>query len=451
MDNGYFFKIREGSDLFKGQILFSYTGLKIENKPEYPVFMVFNHERINFYFTGLIKEEAHPREKKGPHPEFVENKLFSLNLHKGKENVLNLNDSLRVLFNSKFPVIKDVVITKTNNNRNKTDYHITYADLEKFSINIKENEAGKKLYYRTLILDFLFDAYHSNVFENSPAFTQIKQHLEEIPFIQAIKRKAEFYYQVKNNRVKEKFVTFDTTNSHYIENLTKAQQEWLEILQKEGSHKIINKDNRWFEDVETEGKEVFKKQLKIKDFARNWANYRNSLISQKNASLKWFIKRNNIRDAWGSFDILKWIGLGFLILLGSLVTNIVFLIEDKSYIHFNPDIAGIFCYILATLTILIVSVVIFIIFYRKKIPEAYKTFFPVSLDLFFIPFIILILSSAFLVYELTSFTNKYIIFNGLSYKWVGGKVFVFIFACFNFILDCFNINYSKKGYRKFVS
>ena len=287
MDSGYFFELREGSDLLKGHILFSYTGLKIEKKSEYPVFLVFNDESIDFYFTGLIKKE-----KNIPHPEFVENKLFSLNLHKGKENILQLNDSLKDLFDLKFPIIKDIGIYEGEDNRNTDKFHITYADLNVFpEVNSdnnlkkknkkiqqkkgqeqetdKEKKPNQKIFYKTLFLDFIFDVYHSDVFENSPAFTQIKQHLEEIPFIQAIKRKAEFYYQVENNKSDKKLVTFDSTNSNYIDKLIKAQEDWLDILQEENSNKFINKDNKWFKDVETEVKDVFAKQLIGNEFTRS--------------------------------------------------------------------------------------------------------------------------------------------------------------------------------------
>ena len=44
MDSGYFFKLREGSDLLKGEVLFSYTGFQITNngeEPQYPFFIGF--------------------------------------------------------------------------------------------------------------------------------------------------------------------------------------------------------------------------------------------------------------------------------------------------------------------------------------------------------------------------------------------------------------------------
>ncbi len=518
MDSSSYFELRESSDLLKGQILFSYTSLKSGKGYKYPVFLIFNSERIDFYFNGVIKKKQTEDENKvDNYPEFVENHLFSLNLHKGKGNVLKLGDSLRDLFDKKFPVIEDFFIYKGKENRHHHKSHITYAELKEFQ-NIKKNKdkkqtedankvdihpefvemppfslnlykgkenvlksstenkekedeknVGEKLSYKKLLLDFLFDVYHSDVFENDPAFTQIKQHLDEIPFIQAIKRKAEFYYQVENNKIGENLITFDSSNSHYIDNLINAQKNWLEILQEEGVHKIINNENKWFDDVETEVKNVFDEQLvrdEFKDNKKNknhnstdgneaknhdleknkklWKEHKDFLIAQKTYTVKWFIKRNNIIDAWRLFDPLKWTGMILAILILFLIFDIVFLIEDKVYFSLNPDLTIVIWSVLILLIFFFVIVVFQNLF--KKSNKVIFKLFPNFFELLIIPFGILILSSAFLVFELTSFGNKYVIFNGLSYKWVGGTFFVlFILGLFLFYSWLFNRKREKKA------
>ena len=434
MDSGSFFELRENSDLLKGQILFSYTGFISDKGLQYPVVLVFNKEHIDFYFTGLISKE---NAVEGDYPEFIETLLFSLNLHKGKENISKLNDSLRDLFDKEFPVLPQFIIYSGNDSRGKYDNHLTYANLDQFSAN--EN-IGEKLLYRTLILDFLFDVYHSDVFDNCPGFTLIKQHLNEIPFIQAIKRKAEFYYQVTNNQPIEKLVTFDSTNSNYIDNLIKAQENWLDILQEEDSNKFINSDNKWFDDVETEVKNVLKihfdpKYFKIEDkraiilpqqiqvktnnrkgflkklFKKNQKpkyaeelkkRYYDFLSHQKGTTLKWFIKRNSIIDAWRSTK-LKWFGFTFAIFIVLLVFAIVyFIIENKIYSYHNSDLTDYYWWFLCGLLILILYV---LVGDQKPI----KNYFTGLFELLMIPFGILMLSSSFIIFELTSFGNVDII------------------------------------------
>ncbi len=434
MDSGSFFELRENSDLLKGQILFSYTGFISDKGLQYPVVLVFNKEHIDFYFTGLISKE---NAVEGDYPEFIETLLFSLNLHKGKENISKLNDSLRDLFDKEFPVLPQFIIYSGNDSRGKYDNHLTYANLDQFSAN--EN-IGEKLLYRTLILDFLFDVYHSDVFDNCPGFTLIKQHLNEIPFIQAIKRKAEFYYQVTNNQPIEKLVTFDSTNSNYIDNLIKAQENWLDILQEEDSNKFINSDNKWFDDVETEVKNVLKihfdpKYFKIEDkraiilpqqiqvktnnrkgflkklFKKNQKpkyaeelkkRYYDFLSHQKGTTLKWFIKRNSIIDAWRSTK-LKWFGFTFAIFIVLLVFAIVyFIIQNKIYSYHNSDLTDYYWWFLCGLLILILYV---LVGDQKPI----KNYFTGLFELLMIPFGILMLSSSFIIFELTSFGNVDII------------------------------------------
>lgn len=437
MDSGYFFKLRDEGNLLDKQILFSYTRIKSASKPEYPVFLVFNMERIDFFFHGQIFNTKEKRIKENiPKYEFVENHLFSLNLHKGKENVAKLNNSFKELFNLKFPVIADLKILNAKENR-QGNSHITYTDLKTFE-NKGEHKTQNKsdqnitLFYRELLLDFLFDVYHSNVFENSPVFTTIKQHLEEIPFIQAIKRKAEFYYQVENIKTEiddKKLITFDTTNSYYIVSLIKAQKNWLEMLQAEDSYQFINEENRWFDDVETEVRKVLKKQVIQKlSVSKNQASIVHSnekessfeqLVNHKEISSQWFIKRNNIIDAWKSaFDTYKLnISIDFFKLLGTVIPlaflleiiNIIFNIEGLTLIHYDLN----WWILVALLSIFIVLLLSFIYlpYLTKQNSKQFKLNHLVRLfyDLALIPFLILILTSSFVISELTSLDNHYFV------------------------------------------
>ena len=137
MNNGYFFKLRHNSNLLNGHILFSYTGIKSGTGEVHPLFLVFKDEHIDFYFHGQIEKEKINNDE--VYPEFVENHLFSLNLHKGKENVLKLNEFLKDLFDLRFPLVDNAIIYKGENKR--FNNLITYGDLEVFNNN--ENKKDK--------------------------------------------------------------------------------------------------------------------------------------------------------------------------------------------------------------------------------------------------------------------------------------------------------------------
>ncbi len=471
MNYGYYFKLRHNHDFLKGHILFSYTGIISHKRDLHPLFLDFNNEQIDFYFHGQI-------EKKGEknRPEFIETRLFTLDLHKGRENVLKLDEFLKKLYISKFPLVENAVIYKGENKRYKGEnkqhkYHTTYGDLEVFKSKGKENkgknrntttenkndgdETGKKIIYKTLILDFLFDVYHSNVFENSPAFKQIKQHLDEIPFIQAVKRKAEFYYQVENIKTKEgdkKPVTFDVTDLYYINKLIKAQKNWLEILQDKESYQVINEENRWFEDVETEVRNVLKEQIIVKlqsseiqilaKSDRKKESPFEQLVNQKETSTQWFIKRNNIIDAWKSaFDIYKLnIKIDYFKLLGKIlpafflfeIINIIINIEDKAFIPF--DLKWWFLVTLLSIFIVLTPILIYLSDLKKRNKKRFKFNHLVRLFYYLalIPFFILVLTSSFVISEFTSFDNHYfVLINDLNVKYgILLVLLIFIVAIF---------------------
>jgi hypothetical protein len=241
MNYGRFFRLNtHKSDLSRGIAIFDYIWLKdddahhSEKTPEYPVYVVFTKDCIefkcHFYALALNKnEEIH-----------LHNNILSLPLSANLEVKDGLTNALTEGYNTAFPSIDNKYLCllliqtiashpvcmeddehkkdKDQKNRylDSQQEASTYFDLIIFKIpneasfkEIKDNnkkeaeeiyeklKAEKKIinwFIRKLILDFLFDLEHTKVFQNSPFYEYTSVKLKENFFFNALSNKAKYYY-----------------------------------------------------------------------------------------------------------------------------------------------------------------------------------------------------------------------------------------------------------------
>ncbi|WP_417558404.1 hypothetical protein [Mesoflavibacter zeaxanthinifaciens] len=318
MDSGYYFICEEDADITHTHVLFYYKAVGSGNV--HPLYLTFGKDRIDFFFNGDINKHLERKTNK----EFIETPpLFSLPLAKDKGSVNALEEQLASLYKGKFPIMSG-----NKRSAGKDDYRLR-EDIERGDFSYKaarvierfpeinaDDKSDEKithkekkiniLFYRDLILDFLFDLKHKpEVFEASPNFKKVSALIRDSFILQAIAAKAEFYFQFaflgEVNPSNEHNFDLSIDNKKGIEEIKDSYLNWASLLQENEASSVINESNSWFDDVETEMTNAL--HYKKENFNNNENQKLKSEINQSAEKLtesisKWFIERNNILKAW---------------------------------------------------------------------------------------------------------------------------------------------------------
>ncbi len=129
-----------------------------------------------------------------------------------------------------------------------------YSSLKVWGLKEEESKDEEKLYdletegkldkfLRKVLLDFLFDVKHSDVFQNSGNFKTMQEGLEANFFVSAIIKKSEFYYQ-RNlvNRNKE-----SKNYQIYAEYFDKAEHAWVDCIRDPQAEKHFRYIPDWYQ------------------------------------------------------------------------------------------------------------------------------------------------------------------------------------------------------------
>lgn len=260
MNYGYFFALdHESSDLGLGITVFNYKPVKVgdndyENNPgspRYPIFCSFRKDGAYFYIHYDI-DDVHSL---GP--------------------ILKLETSTDDMTRDRLTK----VITEsysTEYQAEKIDKYISHEVDSKvgglYYSNLEQFTDGKNIpIIRKIILDFMFDMEHTEVFRNSPHYNTIYSNLHRNPLYHAIVAKAEYYYQRKyaneniqedkdekcvlkklfsshsscdfKNSAQEKTDIIVKNNIFLLRELAEAEQRWVDIISKSDT---LFDDNKWF-------------------------------------------------------------------------------------------------------------------------------------------------------------------------------------------------------------
>jgi hypothetical protein len=376
-----------------------------------------------------------------PAEEYVETKLFALHLHNDEVTHHKLNGHLRDLFTETYPLLNEYDLIKKPIERSTycKAYHSVFAKEEKIYSFLKkiytflkptkkeeQQDSNKveqiKLPYKELILDFLFDVYHSNVFDNSPSFNNIKHLLKNVPILQAITHKAEFYFQIN---IYSNVGIHNFNHNFYTKELITAQNHWLETIQKEGNDNIIKDSNKWFNDVETETGEVFKhKKKKLPNYIKTEENkeekqhliirynknykkgYKETTKKNKKKSSRWLIQRSNILKAWETtFDCNY---------KCAAAVSIFILVNVLLYVLFGGvETFTAWTVILSYPVVLFLTLfpLLLIIFNWKKS----------HIDLLMLRLVFLVTGATFFAFEISKYFNESFVKNNWTYLYFNGE------------------------------
>ena len=312
MDYGRFFMLHPQADVTRKPVLFFYLPLRGGKGSRFPVYLAFYQNKINFYFDGHLKMPNDTEQETEQKNDTAEDKkyclaendlLLSLDLTPDPVAQERLNSLLADAFKRDFPIAKMDIDLNSDIGSEEFLFDVkTYKGLDVFNkkqgTTINPPPPSKKLLFRDLILDFLFEAgREDSVFSACKQFTHIKSLMNQSFFLTALMQKAEFYYLVENYNVKNPGYSFGGEKNIYKKKLIRAQNLWLNSLHQADSHKVINEGNNWFDDVETETECVFKTIIK-QNIHKGDLAYKKALLKHQRNSAKWTLYRTAIFKAW---------------------------------------------------------------------------------------------------------------------------------------------------------
>lgn len=290
MNYGRYFALDlKASRVEDGISVFNYTDLvetrvSGDNKmsPEYPIFVTITPSSVKFIlqyciyrnsdgtyfdFSDAIKSQ---KEIKISHMEEV---LIELPLTDSAG--VSLSSVIKRLYSSPFPItrkkteecvksepyIKQLISFRYESAgilRDRDKEEISYSSL--YVWGLRSEEGYYQLYddvsrvhkytkvLRKLLLDFLFDMMHGDIFKNSVHFDEMYNALTSDYFCNSIIAKSEFYYQrAIINALYSSGNLGESACSIYASYFDKAERNWIECIQNPLSDKEFEYIPQWFE------------------------------------------------------------------------------------------------------------------------------------------------------------------------------------------------------------
>ena len=151
----------------------------------------------------------------------------------------------------------------------------TYQLRDEINKNNNKEKPKIKKFLRKLLLDFMFDLMHSDVFECSKYYSEMRDGLMSDFFFSSIIKKSEYYYQrrlirnklqstienssewssllrcIKNKTEKNNSPEYNTINAIknlYAEKLDEAEKEWIDAIMSPMADKHFHFSPEWYED-----------------------------------------------------------------------------------------------------------------------------------------------------------------------------------------------------------
>lgn len=297
MNYGSFFALNlDASRIEDGISVFNYTDLAEPrvsgyNKisPEYPVFVTITPSSVKFILQYCIY-----RNSSGTYLDFLdaangkditishmEEVLIELPLIETAG--MSLASVIKRLYSTPFPItrnesdrerkkpepyIKQLISNRYESSsilRERDREGISYSSLYVWGLRSKEgyyklydDVNGEQKYtkvLRKLLLDFLFDMMHGDVFKNSVHFDGMYKALTSDYFCNSIISKSEFYYQrAIVNALFDSEKWDKSEHNIYASYFDRAEKNWIECIQNPRSDKEYEYIPQWFEGKSEEQK-----------------------------------------------------------------------------------------------------------------------------------------------------------------------------------------------------
>lgn len=237
MKTGLFFETDGEPILGKGQVYFSYLALRgnEENATkvphDYPINLRITENALEFRFRGFKQNE------------YQECLVLRVPLDLSLRPDLSINPILRRR-KIGFDVGDEYSFVK------KLDDIRTFREC--VSLKGSKTETPITLYHH-LLLDFLYDFVHSNVFSVIPNYGRIRELILNDVFLYALISKCEFHYLLNEFSEKYKKGKEETFEAMLLARLLfSAEQKWLSIIHDDRFGKVFSVDSIWFDNIEDE-------------------------------------------------------------------------------------------------------------------------------------------------------------------------------------------------------
>lgn len=290
--------MKKGITVFEYYDLPAYFGVFNELSPRYPVSVVITETEVKFllhYFT-FYSEVTNSyvfdiHKGKACQTNHTEEEIMSFKFERNASD--GLASQLKEVFESIFPESQESylyqcierryslkslnkllpcsrAIYKTLIDNDANPQNLSYSSCaiwglidtgennRHFSLYDQRNQYKKNisLFLRKLLLDFMFDMMHTDVFENSVFFDKMKTSLMSDFFFSAIIKKAEYYYyrELVNRKVASDKLQPASGISLFMKFFEKAEEQWMEVIMSPmvSKHfKSIHTD-RVFENIKAE-------------------------------------------------------------------------------------------------------------------------------------------------------------------------------------------------------
>ena len=241
MNSGSFFCLdHETSKIEEGIAIFDYTDLPDlsngDDIVQYPVRLTISPDRVKFY-VHFFDENGTPRH--------MEEDILELPYL--TKDIESLSSIIKNIYNTAFPQkdylgeLVDSRYSEPNNSiyeeRRKSRINLdSYSSLyiwglldEQENYQMKaDSNADITRFLRKLLLDFMFDLMHSDVFESSKYYTQMREGLLSDFYFSSIVKKSEYYYyrRLIRRKCKDDDVLSNIGDlSKYVKDLRKIERK----------------------------------------------------------------------------------------------------------------------------------------------------------------------------------------------------------------------------------
>lgn len=251
MKKGYYFQLNNDVPTNNSATFFDYCQFELSESSEgdtieYSVSVVMSRNSIDFTYI---------------HPDACDIiTLFSLPLQDDNQSDEALTSILLDLVEDSYPLKSKAVGKDEFRGYSGLNFSKDIEEIKKRLGEESRTDGYTMLGYSRILLDFIFDFYHTTVFHNSPFYAEISGHLSRNGLFKALAEKAAFkYWQQEFNESSKRNNDKNSDECRTIALiLWDSEKQWINNLQR-----ILDKNfekkfllSAWFNELETEWKDL---------------------------------------------------------------------------------------------------------------------------------------------------------------------------------------------------